>query len=153
MSNILVNAILKSCHITLCQIYSYMQVLLVSGSEESQWRKILCKILMIFEQGKIFWSSSQRKASLFILKSGLNDRTNAYPLMEINFEKMMHFCFNFISRFFFNFYYQFLWNSFCSSYIIHSRFLKWIHLIKSPYIYLIEISFILIRCTEKDTLI
>ena len=82
-SKLLVNAILKSCHIPLTVQISHHTI----SCCFQRWRRSsvvenLTKILTLFQQCRVLWCSFQKKASLLVLKSGLNDGTVAYHLRE-----------------------------------------------------------------------
>ena len=82
-SNILLIAILKSCHILFTvQIWHHV----ISGCFQS-WKRWsvaekIIQILKLFQQSRVLWNSFQKKPSLLAFKSELNDGTIAYHLRE-----------------------------------------------------------------------
>ena len=103
--NILVSVTLKSCPILLIVQISHDAIF----DCFRRWKRTvvaenLMQILKLFQQCRVIWSSFQKKAFLFLLKSGLNDGMVAYHLRRGTFCKRI---FSFLLYLYFLIFYDF----------------------------------------------
>lgn len=116
-SNILVNTILKSCHIPLQSRTHTKQFLSVSNTEEALWQKIYNRF-WCYSNSARFVEAAFRKRLLYLFwKMGWTIRPLHIIWGKVYFEKELYFFAASVFLEFVWFYSQFLWNAFC---IFHS---------------------------------